>query len=85
MDATITRVNETEERAEQQAGAQLASIRELVRCLEHAESCDNPACGAECPHDVDAAREAIMDDALDMQVRGEWHAPGAIDACAPYE
>jgi hypothetical protein len=56
-----------------------------VKCLEHAEECNDIACGADCPHDADEAREAIMDDVLDVQVRGEWHAPGAIDGCAPYE
>src|SRR2546423_9666736 len=75
------RINEDTERAEQQAGAQLASIEDLVACLDHAESCDDAACGADCPHDVDA----ITGDALDVQVRGEWHTPGAIDGCAPYE
>jgi len=79
------RVNEETERAEQQAGAQLASIEDLVACLDHAESCDDAACGADCPHDVDTARQTIMGDALDVQVRGEWHTPGAIDSAAPYE
>ena len=74
-----------DERAKAQASAQLTSIEELVKCLEHAEECTDPGCGADCPHDTDEAREAITDDALDVQVRGEWHAPGAIDACAPYE
>src|SRR5437016_2130601 len=73
------------ERARQQAGAQLASIEELVKCLEHAESCDTTDCGADCPHDEDEARDAIMGDALDVQVRGEWHTPGAIDGATPYE
>ena len=74
-----------DERARQQASVQLASIQELVTCLEHAEECDNAACGADCPHEPDEARDAIIGDALDVQVRGEWHTPGAIDACAPYE
>src|SRR5919202_2422269 len=74
-----------DERARQQASVQLASIQELVTCLEHAEECDNTACGADCPHEPDEARDAIIGDALDVQVRGEWHTPGAIDACAPYE
>jgi hypothetical protein len=85
MEANLNRVNETEERAEQQAGAQLTSIEELVKCLEHAEECTDPVCGADRPNDVDEARQAILDDPLSVEVRGEWHTPGAIDACAPYE
>jgi hypothetical protein len=79
------RVNEETVRAAQQAGAQLASIEDLVSCLEHAESCTDPSCGADCPHEPDEARQAILDDPLTVEVRGAWHTPGAIDACAPYE
>jgi hypothetical protein len=57
----------------------------MVACLEHAESCDDSACGADCPHAPDEARQAILDDPLTVEVRGDWHTPGAIDACAPYE
>jgi hypothetical protein len=85
MDTNFNRVNEDTERAAQQAGAQLASIQDLVACLEHAESCTDPACGADCPHELEDARQAIMDDPLSVEVRGEWHTPGANDACAPYE
>jgi hypothetical protein len=77
------RVNEDTERAAQQAGIQLASIEDLVACLEHAESCDNPACGADCPHDVDEARAAITDDALTVEVRSDWHSVGAVEAAKP--
>ena len=76
-------VNEEAGRAEQQAGVQLASIEELLTCLEHAESCDNPACGADCPHDVEQAREAITDDALTVEVRTDWHSVGAVEAAKP--
>jgi hypothetical protein len=72
-----------DERAKAQAGAQLASIEELVTCLEHAENCDTPDCGADCPHDVDTAREAITDDVLNVDVRTDWHGVGAIEACKP--
>jgi hypothetical protein len=85
MDANSIRVNEPQERAAEQAGAQLASIEDMVACLLHAESCDDSACGADCPHEPDEARQAILDDPLTVEVRGEWHAPGAIDACTPYE
>jgi hypothetical protein len=74
-----------DERAKAQAGAQLASIEELVTCLKHAEECANTTCGADCPHDVDEARDVIIGDAPDVQVRGEWHTPGAVDGAAPYE
>jgi hypothetical protein len=73
------------QRAREQAAAQLASIEDMVTCLDHARECDNTACGADCPHDEDEAREAITADALDVQVRGEWHTPGALDGAAPYE
>ena len=85
MFANSNRVNEDSERALKQASAELASIADLVACLEHAESCTDTACGADCPHEPDEAREAIRGDALDVQVRGEWHTPGAFDGCAPYE
>ena len=83
MVQNLPRVNEEAGRAEQQARAQLASIEELVTCLEHAESCDNPACGADCPHDVEEARAAITDDALTVEVRTDWHSVGAVQACKP--
>jgi hypothetical protein len=76
---------EDNKRAREQASAQLASIEELVKCLEHAKECDTADCGADCPHDETEAREAIMGDALDVQVRGEWHTPGAMDGATPYE
>jgi hypothetical protein len=79
------RVNEEAGRAEQQAGAQLASIEEWVTCLEHAESCDNPACGADCPHDVEQARAAITGAALSVEVRTDWHVPGADNMAKPDE
>jgi hypothetical protein len=85
MDANSIRVNEDTSRAEEQAGVQLASIQDLVACLEHAEGCSDPACGADCPHEVDEARQAIWADPLSVEVRGDWHTPGALDACAPYE
>jgi hypothetical protein len=77
------RVNEEAGRAEQEAGAQLASIADMVACLEHAESCDNPACGADCPHNVEQARAAITDDALTVEVRTDWHSVGAVEAAKP--
>jgi hypothetical protein len=72
-----------ENRARQQAGAQLASIEESVTCLKHAEDCDDSACGADCPHDEDEAREAITDDVLSVEVRTDWHTVGAVEAAKP--
>jgi len=86
------RVNETEERAEQQAGAQLASIEELVTCLEHAEefeasqNCEEDSegdCMHGCMHEAGAARQTIQDDALSVEVRTDWHGVGAVEACKP--
>jgi hypothetical protein len=74
-----------DERAKEQAAVQLASIEEMVKCLEHAEQCIDTACDADCPHNVDEARDAITGDALTVQVRGDWHTPGAVDGAAPYE
>jgi hypothetical protein len=71
------------ERARQQAAAQMASIEERVACLEHADVCDDSACGADCPHDENAAREAITDDVLSVEVRTDWHTVGAVEACKP--
>ena len=72
-----------ENRAQQQAGAQLASIEELITCLEHAHECDDSACGADCPHDEDTAREAITDDVLSVEVRTDWHTVGVVEAAKP--
>ena len=72
-----------DERARAQAGAQLESIEELVKCLHHAEECTDTACGADCPHDVDEAREAITEDPLSVEVRTDWHGVGTIDAAKP--
>jgi hypothetical protein len=72
-----------ENRAREQAAVQLASIQELVTCLAHAKECDDTACGANCPHDEDTAREAIIDDVLSVEVRTDWHTVGAVEACKP--
>jgi hypothetical protein len=83
MDTDSNRVNEDTERARQQAGVQLAGIQDFVACLEHAEACTDTSCGADCPHDVDEAREAIMEDALAVDVRTDWHSVGAVEAAKP--
>jgi hypothetical protein len=74
---------EEAQRAYREARVQLESIRELVTCLDHAHTCDNAACEADCPHDEDEAREAITDDALSVEVRTDWHGVGAVEAAKP--
>ncbi len=78
------------EHARENALASMASIREMVERLQHAadgyDEDDHDA--EECPwssdsewgiddyHDEDAARTAIEEDALSVQVRSGWHDPG---------
>ncbi len=71
---------EEKDRAREQALLQLASVKEMTERLEHARECNVMVCSkasreiespAEC-HDEDAAREAIENDALDVQVRSGW-------------
>jgi hypothetical protein len=81
-----------DERARAQAGAQLASIEELVRCLQHAEefearqNCEESSegdCIQGCMHEAEAAQVTIQEDALSVDVRTDWHGVGAIEACKP--
>lgn len=46
-----------------------------VKCTEGSDS-DDP----EAWHDEERARERIQEDALSVQVRGDWHTPGDEDA-----
>jgi len=59
----------TKDDARNQAQAQLESIRGMVFRLEHAQDC----------HDEDEARQAILEDALDVQVRSDWGKPGDLE------
>jgi hypothetical protein len=82
---------ETEDRAKKQARIQFEAIAEMVNRLNHAEGAcgyDTGVCteGAEggdtgkevaAYHDVDAAREAIEEDPLTVEVRSAWHRPSA--------
>ena len=81
------KVEEKENRAKEQAQAQFESIVEMVKRLRHSRDCENLQCmeGKEggdswddpkSYHDEDSARQAIIEDALDVQVRSGWHAPG---------
>jgi hypothetical protein len=59
-----TETSDKLDHAKQQGQAQFESIRELVACLQ-----DDDA-------DNDRARDAIIEDALDVQVRSGWYGPG---------
>lgn len=64
---------EDNKRAQQQAKTQLESIRELVVAYRAADDLDEP----KRSHKLDAAREAILEDPLSIEVRSGWHTPGA--------
>ena len=73
--------------AQSQAKAQMEHIKAMVERLEHARGgCPRSPCsvamadpdgwdtlGSEDYHDEDAAREAIQEHPLSIQVRGPWH------------
>ena len=64
---------EDSKRAQEQAKTQLESIRELVVAYRAADDLDEP----ERSSKLDAAREAILEDPLSIEVRSGWHTPGA--------
>ena len=81
--------DETEDRyARARASAMwaMASIREMVARMQHADECDGEDCDLEPAdldgmdseeyHDSEAARERIEESALSVEVRGGWHSPG---------
>jgi len=55
--------------AELQARAQLESVRDMAKGLQEGRYADNY-------DDIENAEQAIQDDALDVQVRSDWHALG---------
>ena len=59
----------TKDDARNQAQAQLESIRGMVFRLEHAQDCP----------DEDEARQAILEDALGIQIRSDWGEPGDLE------
>ena len=96
-------------RSEDQAKAQFENIRDMVRHLEHVQSCHEADCGLsnadifagigvyykaghpthgrkatteerEQYHDEDRASRTIQEDPLSVEVRSDWHTPGADDA-----
>lgn len=64
-----------ENRAEQQARAQLESIKDMVLELECAETDQKNGHGSSDQR-LDNATEAILEDALSVEVRGPWHSVG---------
>jgi hypothetical protein len=75
----------TETHAIENAQAWLENIAAMVKRLEHAEECNDLYCmaikdvetakiyGAAHYHDADAAREAIEESPLSIEVRSDWH------------
>lgn len=85
MAKTMERTDEKfYEEAKQYAAACIGNIREMLEKLEHARDCDGEEIDGEpCEHlndeewhDEDSAQQAIDDDPLSIQVRGDWYAPG---------
>jgi hypothetical protein len=60
------------ENAKQQALAQLESIVEMIGALRVASN----------DEEREAAQTRIEEDPLSVEVRGDWHAPGAVQARA---
>lgn len=91
------------EHARQNALGSLASIKEMVARLEHAEECSGDPDDCELTedgelfdgrvtgrdfdeyHNSEAARQAIEEDALSVQVRSGWHAPGEEGEAEEFE
>ena len=70
-----------------QAQAQYESIKEMVAELELANADDGSELAAQ--DRIENARRAIEEDALSVEVRGDWYVPGgnltADEACTPAE
>jgi hypothetical protein len=67
-----------QERASDQAMAQFESIREMVEELESAmEARDEDASSLALELVVEKAEQRIREDALSVEVRSDWHSPGA--------
>lgn len=101
--------NQADTRAKDQAKAQLDSIVEVVKRLNHARECDGTRCDLSAKeileginlhyeegikasdeerkeyHDKEAARQAIEEDPLSVQVRSDWHSPGEEKEPSEYE
>ena len=64
-----TEQRKEEDRAKDQAKAQLESIREMVKALKDAEEANDDNAREE-------AEQTIQEDPLSVQVRSGWHNPG---------
>lgn len=74
------------ENARQQARAQLDSIIAMLARVDHCGDCNGEDCelsademdgySVEDYHDHEQAEDAIREDALSVEVRSGWHAPG---------
>ena len=64
-----TEQRKEEDRAKDQAKAQLDSIREMVKALKDAEEANDDEAREE-------AEQTIQEDPLSVQVRSGWHNPG---------
>ena len=88
-----TAEKQPDERAIDQARAQLSSITDMVERLEHARDCTEDDCKRTCDyggnseeyHDEEKARQAIEEDALSVEVRASWHSPGDPEGQKPDE
>lgn len=67
-----------EDNGRSQALAQFASIREMVERLQAAEAGDDDEA-------VEAAREEIEQDALEVALRADWYSPGAGTKAEPVD
>ena len=87
------------DRAKEQAQCQFESIREMVERLKHARECTDDECtegkeggfhsgedknDIEAYHDEENAQQIILEDALDVSVRSDWHPPGEKSSPTEY-
>jgi len=73
------------ERAEQQARAQLDSIVEVVQAIATAQATDEPVEYEGEMLDRDTLIQYAEENALCVQVRGDWHSPGGEDEPVEFE
>ena len=62
--------------AKEQAIAQLESIHDMMQALTDAEKLHDEKDSVETLGDVEAAQQAIEEDPLSVEVRGDWYIPG---------
>lgn len=67
---------EDTQNAKDQAKAQFESIKEMVEALKKAAEDDGDSCGGPW----EEAQQVIQEDPLGVEVRSEWHSPGAQDS-----